>query len=145
MYTPLILTCVTADSDGAATCGNDGRQAFLLEPLPCSLKQGHQQVSLNGHMVRLGWHPAHTGAFALLSARPVGSRGNSRRMSFRSAQSIVSLPMCVNHTIARNSVSVVVAGSVCCCQRGPFAMKATMRAIGRRPSAGGLCRLLGYD
>jgi hypothetical protein len=28
--------------------------------LPCGLKQGHQQVSLNGQMVRLGWHPAHT-------------------------------------------------------------------------------------
>jgi hypothetical protein len=81
----------------------------------------------------------------VLSARPVGSRGNSRRMSFRSAQSIVSLPMCVDHTIARNSVSVVVAVSVYCCRRGPFAVKATMRAIGRGLRLEDCADSLGYD
>ena len=60
----VVAAASTVDTDGADACGNDARQAFLLEPLPCGLKQGHQQVSLNGHMVWLGWHPAHTGAFA---------------------------------------------------------------------------------
>lgn len=81
----------------------------------------------------------------ILCARPVGSRGNSRRMSFRSVQSIMSLPMCVDHTIARNSVSVVVAVSVYCCQRGPFAVKATMRATGRGLRLEDCADSLGYD
>jgi hypothetical protein len=32
--------------------------------LPSGLNQRHQHVSPNGHMVRLGWHPAHTRAIA---------------------------------------------------------------------------------
>ena len=59
-----VAAASTVDTDGAAACGNDARQAFLLERLPSGLKQGHQHVSLNGHMVRLGWHPAHSGACA---------------------------------------------------------------------------------
>ena len=52
------------DADGAAACGNDARQAFLLEHLPSGLKQGHQHVSPNGHGVRLGWRPAMSRALA---------------------------------------------------------------------------------
>jgi hypothetical protein len=42
------------DTDGATACGNDARQAVLLELLPSGLNQGHQHVSPNGHGVRLG-------------------------------------------------------------------------------------------
>ena len=51
-----IRSCSTVDVDGAATCGNDARQAVLLEPLPSGLNQGQgrQRVSLDGHGVSLG-------------------------------------------------------------------------------------------
>ena len=52
-------------ADGAATCGNDARQAVLLEPLPSGLNQGHQPVSPDGHGVRLDWCPALSRAVAL--------------------------------------------------------------------------------
>ena len=48
----------TVDTDGAAACGNDARQVFLLESLPSGLNQRRQHVSPNGHGVRLGWHPS---------------------------------------------------------------------------------------
>ena len=59
-----VAAASTVDTDGADACGNDARQAFLLEPLPSGLKQGHQRISSDGHGVRLGWHPALSRAFA---------------------------------------------------------------------------------
>jgi hypothetical protein len=51
-------SCSTVDAGGAVACGNDARQAVLLEPLPSGLNQGRQRVSPDGHGARLGWHPA---------------------------------------------------------------------------------------
>ena len=53
------------DAGGAATCGNDARQAVLLESLPFGLNQGHQPIGPDGYGVRLGWHPALSRADAL--------------------------------------------------------------------------------
>ena len=63
-YSCTAVAVSTVDADGAAACGNDARQAVLLEHLPSSLKQGHQHVSPNGHGVRLGWRPALSRAIA---------------------------------------------------------------------------------
>ena len=52
------------DADGAAACGNDARQAVLLEPLPSGLNQGHKRISPDGHGVKLGWRLALSRAFA---------------------------------------------------------------------------------
>ena len=52
-------------ADGAATCGNDARQAVLLEPLPSGLNQGHRLVSPDGYGVRFGWRPALSRAVAI--------------------------------------------------------------------------------
>ena len=54
----------TVHADEAAACGNDARQAVLLEPLPSGPNQGHQRVSPDGHGVRLGWRPALSRAVA---------------------------------------------------------------------------------
>jgi hypothetical protein len=45
-------------ADGATACGNDARQAVLLEPVPSGLNQSRERVSPDGHGVRLGWRPA---------------------------------------------------------------------------------------
>ena len=39
-----VAAASTVDTDGAAACGNDARQAVLLEPLPSGLNQGHQRT-----------------------------------------------------------------------------------------------------
>ena len=56
-YSCTAVAVSTVDTDGAAACGNDARQAFLLESLPSGLNQRHQYVSPNGHGARLGWRP----------------------------------------------------------------------------------------